>query len=125
MSQLLLVNDDKQVLDRTAVMLEEMGWEVYIACEERLVFESCVARRPSLLIADIEMADGQGFDSITTARRLFPSLFILAVTRGSHEDIWPKVAEVCGASRYIVGPVSAAQLSEAIDNAIQEGLVDN
>lgn len=123
MNQLLLINDVIHIADRTAVMLEEMGWEVYVVSEEKYVFEFCVARRPSLVVADIEMAGGQGFESIATARRLFPDLFILAVTRGSHKEIWPKVAEACGANRYIIGPVSSAQLSEAIHNGIEEGLV--
>lgn len=123
MNQLLLVNDVKDIGDRIAVMLERMGWEVHIANDEKCVFESCVAHRPSLIIADIEMAGGQGFESVATARRLFPNLFIIAVTRGSNKDIWPKVAETCGADRYIVGPVTSAQLSEAILSGIEEGLV--
>ena len=123
MNRLLLVNDVKHLADRTAVMLEGMGWEVYIASEDRFVFEFCVARRPSLLITDIEMSGCQGFESVTTARSLFPDLFIVAVTRGRHEEIWPKVAEFCGANRYIVGPVSSAQLSEVINGGIEEGLL--
>lgn len=123
MKQALMVNDDNHIFDRTAVMLEGMGWEVYFASNEKFVFESCVARRPTLLIADIEMSACQGFESITTARNLFPDLFIIAVTRGHHEEIWPKVAEFCGANQYIVGPVSSAQLSEVIDDAIEEGLL--
>lgn len=123
MNQVLLVNDDNEVCSRTATMLVDMGWDVFVAEKEELVFESTVARRPMMLIADIEMEAGVGFEAIATARSLFPSLFIVAVTRGGDKEIWPRVAEVCGANSYVAGPVSASKLQEAIDAGIEKGLV--
>jgi DNA-binding NtrC family response regulator len=52
--QVLLINDDSQVRNRTAAMLHEMGWEVWIADEDEVIFESLVARRPMMAIVDIE-----------------------------------------------------------------------
>ncbi len=125
MNRILLVNDHDEVTDRTAAMLEAMGWEVYVAHTEQYVFESIVACRPTLLISDVEMDAGVGFESIATARRLFQDLFIIAVTRGAHRDIWPRVASVCGANRYLVGPVSAPQLADVIGLAVDDGLIDS
>ena len=82
MKRILLVNDDQVITDRTAAILHEMGWEVYVASTQDAVFESCVAYRPSLVIVDIEMKGGVGLESIATAHRLFGDLFIIAVTRG-------------------------------------------
>ncbi len=123
MNQVLLVNDNNEICSRTATMLVDMGWDVYVADKEELVFESTVARRPMMLIADIEMEAGVGFEAIATARSLFPSLFIVAVTRGGDKEIWPRVAEVCGANSYVAGPVSASKLQEAIDAGMEKGLV--
>lgn len=123
MNRILLVNDRDAIMDRTAAMLEELGWEVYVAHTEGLVFESCVAFRPAMLIADLEMGGGVGFEAISTARRLFRALYIVAVTRGGHEELWPKVANVCGANRYVVGPVSPQKLEEAIHTGVAEGLL--
>ena len=123
MNQVLLVNDNDEICSRTATMLVDMGWDVYVADKEELVFESTVARRPTMLIADIEMDAGVGFEAIATARSLFPSLFIVAVTRGCDKEIWPRVAEVCGANSYVAGPVSASKLQDAIDAGIEKGLV--
>lgn len=123
MNQVLLVNDNNEICNRTATMLVDMGWDVYVADKEELVFESTVARRPMMLIADIEMEAGVGFEAIATARSLFPSLFIVAVTRGGDKEIWPRVAEVCGANSYVAGPVSASKLQEAIDAGMEKGLV--
>ena len=123
MNQVLLVNDNDEVCNRTATMLVDMGWDVYVADNEELVFESTVARRPMMLIADLEMQGGVGFEAIVTARSLFATLFIVAVTRGGGKDLWPRVAEVCGANSYVVGPVSPSKLQEAIDAGIEKGLV--
>lgn len=125
MNRILLVNDNDDVLNRTAAMLEDMGWEVYVADSEHLVFESIVAYRPTMLISDVEMTGGVGFECISTARRLFDDLFIVAVTRGGHEDLWPKISKVCGANRYLVGPVSPLQLIEAFAIALKDGFIES
>lgn len=122
-NQVLLVNDDDKIRDRTAAMLIDLSWEVYVANGEDRVFESMVARRPDLLIVDIEMECGTGFEAISTARRLFASLFIVAVTRGGHEGLWSEGASACGADIYIVGPVSKSKLAAAIDSGLDQGLI--
>lgn len=123
MRNVLLVNDHLEILNRTAIMLEQLGWEVYVATTEELAFESCCARRPTFVIVDVEMNGGAGFESISTTRRLFPDLFLVAVTRGGHKEIWPKVATACGANRYIVGPVSSPQLIATIDSGLADRLI--
>jgi len=124
MKQTLLVSDDQGHMDQTARILESMGWETHVATTTELVSEVCAAHRPSLIVADIEMKGGRGFESIATARRLCSALFIVAVTRGDNKDLWEKVATVCGANEYVVGPVSLPGLSAAIDNGIAAGLVE-
>lgn len=123
MNQVLLVNDNDEILDRTAAMLVDMGWEVYVAQGDELVFEATVARRPDLLIVDIEMRAGVGFEAISTARMLFKDLFIIAVTRGDNQEIWPEVAKHCGADTYVIGPVSLSKLKSSIDRGVQSGQI--
>lgn len=124
MNQVLLISDDSQFTDRTAAMLHEMGWEVWLADKDELVFESLVARRPTMVVADIEMQGGAGFEAIATARRLYNSLFIVAVTRGDNQQLWNRVSAACGANRYVVGPVSPTKLQAAIQAGIDDGQID-
>ena len=124
MKQSLLVSDDQQFLDLAAGILLSMGLETHIATTTQLVSDVWIAHRPSLVVADIEMEGGRGFESIAAARRLCSDLFIIAVTRGDDKDLWEKVAHVCGANEYVVGPVSAPKLSAAIDNGVTAGLVE-
>jgi DNA-binding response OmpR family regulator len=116
----VLINDNESIRDRTAAMLHEMGWEVWAADKDEAIFESLVARRPMMVIVDIEMEGGAGFEAISTARRLYSSLFIVAVTRGDDQEIWKKVAGACGANDYVAGPVSATKLQDVIQTGIDE-----
>ena len=89
--------------------------EVHIAKSHKAAIWICIARRPSLAVVDIEMRGGAGLEMISTIRRTDKKLFILAVTRGSQDDTLLKVAEVCGASHHVIGPVSEAKLFAAIE----------
>ncbi len=69
MSRVLLVNDNESIMDRTAGMLEDMGWEVHIANSHKALLWTCVARQPSLAVVDIEMQGGVGLETISMLRR--------------------------------------------------------
>ena len=114
MKKVLLVSDDEVIIERTARMLEDFGCEVYVATSEELACDACATLRPDTAIVDIEMRGGRGFESIARIRRQQCDVFLIAVTRGDHKEIWPKVAEACGATRYVAGPVSASKLINAV-----------
>lgn len=115
MSHVPLINDNESITNSTFGMLEDMGWEVYVASSRKAAIYACVARRPSLAVVDIEMRGGTGLEMIATIRRTDKKLFILAVTRGSQDDTLLRVAEVCGANHHVIGPVSEAKLFAAIE----------
>lgn len=114
MKRVLLVSDDQVIIDRTAAMLEDFGCEVYIATTKHLATTSCDSLKPDTAVVDIEMKGGRGFESISAIHRLGTEILLIAVTRGDHKDIWPRVAESCGAAKYIAGPVSASKLVSAM-----------
>ena len=114
MKRVLLISDDIAVSERTAAMLEDIGCEVYTADAREHVESSCLSNLPDTAIVDLEMRGGSGFELISTIRRTRREVVIIAVTRGCHVDLWPMVARACGASEYVVGPVSAHKLLNAI-----------
>ena len=101
-----------------------MGWETHVATTTELVSEVCKTQPPPLIVSDVEMEGGRGFESIAVARNKCSTSFIVAVTRGDNKDLWEKVATVCGANEFVVGPVSLPGLSAAINNGIAAGLVE-
>ena len=115
MGCVLLINDNESITNSTFGMLEGMGWKVYVASSRKAALGTCISRRPSLAVVDIEMGGGAGLEMISTIRRTDKKLFILAVTRGSQDDTLLRVANVCGASHHVIGPVSEAKLFAAIE----------
>lgn len=115
MNRVLLVNDNEPIMDRTAGMLETLGWEVSNATSREAALWVCIARAPRLAVVDIEMLGGDGFEMISTIRRTDKNVFILAVTRGRDDEKLRRVAEACGANQHVVGPVSQSKLSAAIE----------
>lgn len=120
MSRVLIVNDDETVINRTAQMLEDMAWEVYTAASDAEARDVYLVCEPELVIVDIDMHAGVGFEAMATIRRQAKLQHIIAVTRGRHESILGNVAAVCGASCFVEGPVSAAKLRQAIEDWLLE-----
>jgi DNA-binding response OmpR family regulator len=117
----MLVNDDVNVCDRTATMLTILGWDVFVVAANELLNDHSKLQVPQLVLVDIEMRNGTGFDLILKARRRFKDAFIIAATRGSDRDLWPGLIDMCGADRYLVGPVSKTKLVKQIDAAVSRG----
>jgi len=117
----MLVNDDVNVCDRTATMLTELGWDVFVVTAQDLLNDHSKLVVPQLVLVDIEMSNGTGFDLILKARRRFREAFIIAATRGSDRDLWPGLIDMCGADRYLVGPVSKTKLAQQIAVAVSRG----
>lgn len=121
MNKAMLVNDDVNVCDRTATMLTELGWDVFVVSTETLLNNLGKIEVPDLVLVDVEMKNAVGFDLLLRARRRFANAFIIGATRGSDRDLWPGLVDMCGADRYLVGPVSKTKLSQLIEVAIGRG----
>ena len=118
MNKAILASDHLDSCDRTATILGQLGWDVYVVEAEELLDEHLSIEEPDLMLVDIEMERGSGFDLILKARRRFSNLFIIAATRGSDRDLWPGLVEMCGADRYMVGPVCRSKLIGEIEMAM-------
>ncbi len=124
MNKAMLVNDDVNVCDRTATMLTALGWDVFVVEPDDLLNDLSKLQVPQLVLVDIEMRNGVGFDLLLKARRRFKDAFIVAATRGSDRDLWPGLVDMCGADRYLVGPVSKTKLGQQIEVAVSRGQLD-
>ena len=116
MNNALVVNDDESICDRLSEILENLGWEVYTADDELGTRRVCETFSPSLIIVDVEMRGGVGFEAMAQARRVGGAPYIIAITRGAYDHKIQSVAEVCGADTIIVGPISAKSLRQAMLN---------
>ena len=76
--RILMVEDEKQVLDANCRMLRRRGYDVCTATSASEAYEQMEKQLPDLLILDIMLPDGNGLDICTwfRSRSLSPVLFL-------------------------------------------------
>jgi DNA-binding response OmpR family regulator len=114
MRQAFVVSDDRNFLRKLAAILVSLRWQARAASTFEHAIRHLGSHETRVVLVDIEMAGGQGFELIATARRASRSLRIVAVTRRNNKDLWEKVAHACGADEYLVGPVQERALQVAV-----------
>ena len=114
MNMALVISDDMGTSDLARALLKAMDFDVLVAPAEQTVAQHCVEYRPDVVLVDIEMPGGAGFELISTVRKLAGSALIIGTTRNRHEDLWLRVTEACGADEYVAGPLTPASLAAAM-----------
>ncbi len=118
MNKILLVEDNPELLESTAELLELKGYEVHTAINGKIGLERAKSLRPHLIISDIMMPKMDGYDMLNALRAipetaLIPFIFLTA--KAQKTDILRGAAS--GADRYLVKPFQMKDLLKAI-NAI-------
>jgi CheY-like chemotaxis protein len=78
-SNILLVDDDRQVVRYLKRALEEGGYTVIARTSGKEALAAIHERMPDLLILDLNMPEPDGFDLLKTERSKFPYLRILVI----------------------------------------------
>ncbi len=115
---ILLVDDDSDVREVAAAMLDEAGYEVIEVGSGGAALE-CLERegeRVGLMIADIAMPGMSGVELAQTARRSWPDMPILFVT-GFVGAALP--AEEAGPDKLLRKPFRAAELAAKVAAALE------
>ena len=120
----LIVDDDAVHAQMLVEWLREAGWN---ACAATGVDEALSrvqrASRHTLVISDIRMGDGNGFDLLRAARELGnPVPFILMSSFGTGAT--PKEALAAGAYAYLAKPFALDHLLSLVERVHAERLLN-
>ena len=116
--RVLIVDDDKDVADSLAMLLESLGAETHVAYDGAAALEAAVEFAPDIALIDIRM---NGVDGYETARRLRAALgvrtpLLIALTGlGQNKD--REDASKAGFDLHLTKPVSAAALERVLRKA--------
>ena len=77
---LLLVDDDRQVLDSMADWLRELGYDLDTASGCQEAFARLDKRRYDLALVDIRLSDGDGFEILNLCREKHPETSVILIT---------------------------------------------
>ena len=110
--RILVVDDDKDILQTIKGNLELDGYEVLTALDGRTCLQVAREHRPDLIILDLNLPDIDGIKACQIMRREFEFPIIMLTARDGVAD---KVLGLeCGADDYIVKPFNYLELSARI-----------
>src|SRR4051794_40373808 len=116
---LLLVDDDRLVLDGMATWLREQGYDVSAASGREPALALLQQRRFDLVLADIRLADGDGFEILANCREHHPHTTVVLITGYATVETGIEALRA-GAFDLITKPLIDEELSMSIDRALAQ-----
>jgi two-component system response regulator RegX3 len=105
---ILVVEDEPAIRDPLATALRREGFEVEIAGTVSDAIESAARIEPDLILLDLMLPDGSGYDVCREIRRSSDVAVIMLTARGEEAD--RIVGLELGADDYVVKPFSAREV---------------
>jgi len=108
MPEVLIVDDDKSVLDLLTMYLKKAGFEVRTATDGEAAVRAVAARPPDLVILDIMLPGMDGYEVCQAihAQRDLPVIFLTA----RDDEVEPIIGLEMGADDYVTKPFSAREV---------------
>ena len=120
--RILVVDDDRDVVQFLVGLLRKAGYTVLIAMDAAQAVMQAQRERPDLILTDILMPAGGGFSVLerlaqSTKTMTIPVIFL----SGSDQPDLEARALAAGVTRILRKPCDNAVLLEAIRTAVEEG----
>lgn len=121
MKKILLIEDNEDIRNNTAEILELSSYEVFVAENGKVGVEKAIEHLPDLIICDIMMPELDGYGVFHAIRKNdsiknIPFIFLTAKTERSD---FRKGMEL-GADDYITKPFSGTELLNAVDSRLKK-----
>lgn len=118
-TKVLIVDDEPNILLSLEFILEEEGYDVYVAHDGDEALETAEAVRPDLILLDVAMPRKDGYEvcRILRERATLKDVKVVMLTAKGQPLERKKGVEV-GASLYVTKPFSAADLLERIRSVL-------
>lgn len=121
MKKILLIDDNKDLCENTAEILELANYKVFTAKNGRLGVELAFTEDPDLIICDIMMPELDGYGVLhllqkNPATRNKPFIFLTAKTE--HKDL--RKGMESGADDYIMKPFTGIELLSAVESRLKK-----
>jgi DNA-binding NtrC family response regulator len=117
--QLLLVDDDRHVLDSMSDWLRSQGYELDASAGYTDALERLRQKAYDLVLADVRLRDGEGFDLLEQCRRNWPASQVVLMTGyGSPDGAIEAIR--AGAFDYVTKPLIDNELLMTIERAISQ-----
>jgi DNA-binding response OmpR family regulator len=116
LARILIIDDEEPIRRMLCKLLVRDGYEVIQSSNGRSGLQECRKNAVDLVITDIIMPEGEGFETIRELRRCFPNMKIFAMSGASVSmqlDIL-SIAKTFGALRTFEKPFILAEILDAV-----------
>ena len=113
--QVLLAEDEANIAESIAFLLERAGFDVTVETNGRKALDAALANVPDVLVLDVMLPELDGYEILRQLRadhrcKALPVLMLTA--KGQRED--REMALKCGADKFITKPFSNAEIVSAV-----------
>jgi len=117
-TKVLVIDDEKVVLDSVKKILADEGYEVEVTLSGRDGLKDALESHYDIVLTDIRMPDIGGMRILRDIKRSKPSLPVIMIT--GYASVKSSVqAMKLGASDYVEKPFTPDQLIKAVDTALE------
>jgi DNA-binding response OmpR family regulator len=122
--RVLLVDDDREILDAVQYAMENEDYEVHIARDGNQGIAMAEYVKPDLMIVDMMMPKRSGFLVLERLSQTYDRPLRAIMVTANEGDRHRAYAKLLGASEYIIKPFAMEQLLEAARRILAEPLPD-
>ena len=122
MSRILVVDDKEMMRDSVATLLGRRGHGVVVASGGELALEKVAARRPDVVVTDLQMPGMNGLELLEEIRKIDDALPVIFMTAyGTIETAVQAMRD--GAYDYVTKPFSGEELELTVERALSHARV--
>lgn len=120
MATILIIDDDADVRDTLALVLEEAGHKTVMAKSGADGARKFGETRPQLVLTDIIMPESDGLEAMSAIRALDPTVRIIAMSGASFagSGYYLKLAKRFGAAAVLPKPFEPEELVSTVERCL-------
>lgn len=117
--KILIIDDDKSILEAIFFILEEYGYQVKTLADGRLAYKTVREFRPDIILLDVLMSgiDGRTICKALTKDKKYADIPILMIS--AHPTAKNEALE-CGAQEFIAKPFETDDLIHSIERQLKQ-----
>lgn len=112
--RVLIVDDDRDILESFEFALESEGAETYTASDGNTAISRCEEHKPDVVVLDMMLPGRSGFLALEKIKGHAdsPSVVMCTANEGRRHQVY---AESLGVDEYLLKPVPLGQLIETVE----------
>jgi len=118
-TRVLIVDDDRIILESLSELLQLEGYEVETAADLKAALERCEKMPVDLVLTDVNMPGGDGFELLHVVRKRWPETAVLMMTGyGTIESAVEAIK--LGAYDYLTKPINDDEILLTLERALNQ-----